>query len=64
MQYCDTWGSHSATGWTPKENVFRFPVGGRGTFQSAKTGSEAHMVSNLIGTGGAFPGCKAAGAWK
>jgi hypothetical protein len=45
---------------------FRFPAG-VGNFSlrhRVQTGSEAHPAFNPTGTGGSFPGGKAAGAWR
>jgi hypothetical protein len=45
---------------------FRFPVGA-GNFSlhhRVQTGSGAHPASNPMGTGGSFPGGKAAGVWS
>jgi hypothetical protein len=52
-----------ATGWTIRA---RFPAGARDFFffHSVRTGSGAHPVSYPMGTGGSFPGGKAAEAWS
>jgi hypothetical protein len=52
-----------ATGWT---TGVRFPAGARdfSLLHRVQTGSGAHPASYTIGTGGSFPGDKAAGAWS
>jgi hypothetical protein len=57
-----------ATGYGLDDRMIgvRFPVGA-GNFSllpRVQTGSGTHPASYPLGTGGSFPGCKAAGAWS
>jgi hypothetical protein len=57
-------GIATGYGLDDREVGVRIPVGLRFSLLHVETGSGAHPTSYPIGTGGSFPGGKAAGAWS
>jgi hypothetical protein len=47
----------TVTGWTAKV-YFQAEVRASSVFHSIQTGSETHLISYPVGTGGSFPRCK------
>jgi hypothetical protein len=54
-----------ATDWTTEGSEFESRYGQEfSLLQIVQTGSEVHPTAYPMGTGGSFPGGKAAGAWS